>query len=144
MVRIEQFFQALVARLSPTQAQFVKFALVGAFATLVDIAVLYLSFEVGFGLYSGQVIAYIVAASVQWSLNRQFTFRYRGTMRAHHQWARSVSLMTVGAAVNYAIYAALVTFVALIAAYPFIGVIAGAFGSLTVNFNVSRRFVFHR
>ncbi len=129
-------------RLSPTGFQFLKFSLVGTVAYITDVCVLYLSFLVGFGLYNGRVVSYLVAATAQWALNRRFTFAYQGDMRAHHQWAKSVIFMAAGASVNYGIYVLLVMSFDFAAAYPFVGVAAGSLGGLAVNFPLSRKFVF--
>jgi len=134
----------LETRLPPTGFQFVKFVMVGSIAYATDVSVLYLSFNFGFGLYSGRVVSFLLAVTVQWALNRRFTFAYQGTMRPHHQWARSVVFMAAGASVNYGIYALLVSTSDFVAAYPFLGVTAGSIGGLAINFPLSRKFVFHK
>jgi len=129
-------------RFSPTGFQFLKFSLVGTVAYITDVCVLYLTFMVGFGLYNGRVVSYLAASTVQWALNRHFTFAHQSNSRAHHQWAKSVAFMAVGASVNYGIYVLLVSSFEFVAAFPFVGVAAGSLGGLAVNFPLSRKFVF--
>ncbi len=132
----------------PTQtqhprAQFLRFAAVGVGGFAVDAAVLYVAMNgLGLGLYSGRVVSYLVAATFTWYANRSFTFRQNNPPPALKQWAQFLMANGVGAAVNYSVYAALVTFVPLAAAYPVIGVAAGAIGGLAFNFNASKKWVF--
>jgi putative flippase GtrA len=50
----------------------------------------------------------------------------------------------IGGAVNYGVYAAIVTYTADAAAWPVIGVAAGSAAGLVFNFAVSKFWVFRR
>ena len=124
-------------------AQFLRFAAVGVCGLIVDTAVLYLAmFGTGLGLYSGRVVSYLVAATFTWAANRRFTFVQNDPSPVVQQWARFLLANGIGAVVNYGVYAALVTFVPLAAAYPVIGIGAGSIAGLAFNYNSSKRWVF--
>lgn len=125
-------------------AQFVRFAVVGTAAFLVDAAVLYVAVWAGLGLYSGRIVSYLVAATFTWYGNRRITFdsRAQSAPAAMAQWIRFLLTNLVGGAVNYAVYAVLVSQLELVRAYPVIGVAAGSIAGLGVNFTLSRWLVF--
>jgi putative flippase GtrA len=122
-------------------AQFVKFGSVGLIGLVMDTAAVY-GLRGSLGLYGAGVVAYGVAASGNWLLNRVWTFRGQGTGPAHRQWARFLAANLVGFALNRGTYALLVTFVAAAARQPVIATSAGAIAGMFVNFHLSRRMVF--
>jgi len=126
-------------------AEFLRFALVGAAGFVVDIAVLQSWLAVtGDRPYSGQAIAWCVAVTANWWLNRVFTFRDRSPAPLLRQWAHYVAVNSGGAAANYAVYAALVWTVPLCRSFPVLAVAAGTVAGLAFNFLGSRAFVFRR
>ncbi len=143
LLRIAAYFPpsfatpARVARL----AQFVKFGSVGLIGLVMDTAAVY-GLRGSLGLYGAGVVAYGVAASGNWLLNRIWTFRGQGAGPAHRQWARFLAANLVGFALNRGTYALLVTFVAAAAHQPVIATSAGAIAGMFVNFHLSRRMVF--
>jgi putative flippase GtrA len=122
-------------------AQFVRFGVVGVLGFLVDTATVYAAKPV-FGLYGAGALAYPVAASFNWALNRAWTFRGHGTGPRHHQWARFLAANAVGFVLNRGCYAILVTFSQVCADNPVLAVAAGAIAGLFTNFTLSRRLVF--
>jgi putative flippase GtrA len=132
--------RATAARVA-TLAQFVKFGAVGLSGLIIDTATVY-ALRGSLGLYGAGIVAYVVAASVNWLLNRIWTFRGRGSGPAHHQWGRFMLANLVGFALNRGTYALLVTFVPIAAAQPVIATSAGSVAGMFVNFYLSRRMVF--
>ncbi len=126
---------------SDLAAQFLRFGMVGAVGFLFDTATVY-ALRVPLGLYGAGIAAYLVAASVNWALNRTWTFRGRGKGRASRQWARYMITNVAGFVLNRGTYAALVTVVPLCAAQPVLAVAAGAVAGMGVNFALSRSVVF--
>lgn len=124
--------------------QFIRFAIVGTAAFVVDTAVLYLALWAGLGLYSGRAVSYLVAATFTWYGNRRITFasRAQGTSAVTAEWIRFLLTNLVGGAVNYAVFAALVSQLELARTFPVIGVAAGAIAGLSVNFTLSKWLVF--
>lgn len=122
--------------------QFPRFALVGAAGFVVDTTALYAALALGAGLYVGRLISYLAAATATWALNRHYTFRESRTDRPALEWIRFLAANSVGGAVNYGTYAAMVTLLPFVAAHPWLGVAAGSFAGLIVNFTLSRKLVF--
>ncbi|MEO9188730.1 MAG: GtrA family protein [Acetobacteraceae bacterium] len=122
-------------------AQFLRFGVVGVIGFLFDTATVY-ALRAPLGLYGAGIAAYLVAASVNWGLNRTWTFRGRGGGPAHHQWARYMLTNVAGFVLNRGTYAVLVTLFVVCAAQPVLAVAAGAVAGMGVNFALSRRVVF--
>jgi len=122
-------------------AQFTRFGVVGLVGLVIDTATVYGLWH-ALGLYGAGVVAYLVAASGNWLLNRLWTFRGQGTGPAHRQWAMFMLANLVGFVLNRGTYALLVTFLPVAAAQPVIATSAGAVAGMFVNFSLSRRLVF--
>ncbi|MFN6956163.1 MAG: GtrA family protein [Acetobacteraceae bacterium] len=122
--------------------EFLRFGVVGGIGFVVDTAVLYGALALGAGLYLGRAISYVAAATTTWALNRIWTFRGRGSGPAGRQWALFVVVNLGGFVLNYGTYAALVTWVPLVAAHPVLGVAAGSIAGMFSNFFLSRSLVF--
>ena len=121
--------------------QFLRFGVVGVVGFLFDAATVY-ALRGPLGLYGAGVAAYFVAASVNWALNRHWTFRGRSGGPMHRQWVRYLLANLAGFLLNRGTYAALVTVVPLCAEQPVLAVAAGAVAGMAVNFTLSRRVVF--
>ena len=132
--------QATAQRVA-TLAQFVKFGFVGFVGLAIDTATVY-ALRGSLGLYGAGVAAYFAAATLNWMLNRVWTFRGRGSGKAHHQWGRFLAANSVGFVLNRGTYALLVTFLAAAARQPVIATSAGAVAGIFVNFYLSRRVVY--
>ena len=118
--------------------RFLKFCVVGTLGFAVDAGVL-LALADGLGIdpYLARVFSFLAAASATWWLNRRYTFEVeRAASRG--EWARYVSLMLLGAAVNYGAYALAITVWELARAHLWIGVALGSIAGLAVNFATSR------
>jgi putative flippase GtrA len=123
-------------------AQFMQFGVVGVVGFVVDTAALY-AIRAPAGLYVGGAIAYLVAVTTTWWLNRIWTFRAVDTVHsAHHQWARFVLANLPGLALNLGTYFTLVALSATCAAIPVIAVAAGAVAGMFANFFLTRAVVF--
>ncbi len=108
---------------------------------LFDTATVY-TLRHSLGLYGAGMVAYLVAATVTWLLNRLWTFRGSSTGSVHRQWARFLMVNLLGFVLNRGTYALLVTFVARCAAQPVYAVGAGALAGMFLNFYLSRTMVF--
>jgi putative flippase GtrA len=121
--------------------QFIRFGIVGGIGFVLDTATVY-ALRHPLGLYGAGLVAYVVAASGNWLLNRIWTFRGQGSAPVHRQWAMFMIANLAGFVLNRGTYAVLVTVVAAAAEQPVIATAAGAVAGLLVNFNLSRRLVF--
>ena len=124
-----------------TLVQFLMFGTVGVVGFLFDTAAVY-SLRRSLGLYGAGAVAYLVAATVTWLLNRLWTFRGLGSGPVHQQWAQFLVVNLGGFVLNRGTYALLVTFVALCAEQPVYAVAAGALVGMFLNFSLSRAIVF--
>jgi putative flippase GtrA len=122
-------------------AQFLRFGAVGLIGLIIDTTSVY-GLRHALGLYGAGLVAYVIAASGNWILNRMWTFRGQGSGPAHRQWAMFMVTNMAGFALNRGTYALLVTFVAAAAEQPVIATAAGAVAGMFVNFSLSRRLVF--
>jgi len=139
---MEAFLARYVA--APRQvllAQFLRFGAVGAAGFVVDTATVYAT-KAELGLYGAGLLAFFVAASANWAMNRAWTFRGLGSGPLHRQWAKFLAVNAIGFVFNRGCYALLVTFSPLCAENPVLAVAAGAVAGLFSNFALSRRLVF--
>jgi putative flippase GtrA len=121
--------------------QFARFGTVGLIGLVIDTATVYATRH-ALGLYGAGLLAYVVTASVNWALNRVWTFRGMGSGSLVRQWAMFMVANLGGFVLNRGTYAALVTFLPAAAAEPVIATAAGSVAGMLVNFNLSRRLVF--
>jgi putative flippase GtrA len=122
-------------------AQFLRFGAVGAIGFVVHTAVVY-ALRAPLGLYGAWPPAFLVAATVNWALNRAWTFRGRNRGKMYHQWLKFLAVNGVGIVLNGIAYFTLVTVSALCVTYPVIAVFAGTMAGMFANFFLSRRLVF--
>ena len=128
--------------------QFHRFLAVGALGFLVDFSVLYLAVHYGkFGLISGRVLSFIVAATVTWKINRQFTFpgaHVATAICAVRQWLRYMCTTAIGGAINIGIYQVWLNVSDYSTVNLFLATVAGSAIALAVNFTLSKYIVFSR
>ncbi len=130
----------LLARIG-VMTQFLRFAVVGGAGFIVDTACVY-ALRGEFGLYGAGLIAWAVAVTANWLMNRLWTFRGQGGGPAHRQFLRYVAVNLVGFVLNRGAYALMVTFVAAAAAEPVLATAAGAVAGMFANYFLSRAMVF--
>ncbi len=121
--------------------QFLRFAVVGGTGFIVDTACVY-ALRAELGLYGAGLIAWAVAVTTNWLMNRLWTFRGQGGGPAHRQFLRYVAVNVVGFVLNRGAYALMVTFVAAAAAEPVLATAAGAVAGMFANYFLSRAMVF--
>ena len=122
-------------------AQIAAFGCTGLFGLALDIATVY-ALRRPLGLYGAGMVAYLVAATGNWALNRLWTFRHADQTAAHRQWAMFLVVNLAGLVLNRGTYALLITFVPACAEEPAYAVAAGAVAGMGVNFILTRRLVF--
>lgn len=121
---------------------FLRFCLVGGVGFLVDAGVLQLAVSVFFmDRYLARVMSFLIAATIAWLLHRVFTFRDRSPRRAR-QLLAFIGINVFGAALNYGIYAALISGGGLFWEYPALAVAVGSGVALILNFTLGRKFIF--
>ena len=127
------------------QSEFLRFAVIGTVAFVIDTIVLYVMLWIGVGHYRGRVVSYLVALTFTWYGNRRITFastRAHGAQAIAAEWLRYVMANLTGGLVNYSMYAWLVSAFPLVRANPVLGVAAGSIAGLSVNFTLNKLLVF--
>src|SRR5262245_35024316 len=93
-----------------TRIRFVKFSGIGIVSFAIDVLAFKAALSLaGISPYEARVISFLVATSAAWWLNRTFTFHDVGGDRWERQWARFMGANLVGGAVNYAVFAVMLT-----------------------------------
>ena len=136
--------KALIARHRATAQEFLRFGVIGLLGFFVDLGAFHLGLDVcGFGHYGSAFFAFPFAASFTWIGNRLFTFREGGRhLSVAAQWARFMSICTVGIVINRGTFSLLTATLPLVYAHPALGLIAGSVAGMFFNFALARRWVF--
>lgn len=124
--------------------RFFRFGVAGGVGFVVDAAVLTALVELaGMNPYVARIFSFYIAATSTWLVNRHYTFGDRPSGRSlFGEWLHYLSMMMVGGATNYAIYALSLSVSATVREYPALGVLIGTSVSMFVNFNTSKHLIF--
>ncbi len=126
----------------PGLTRLFRFAAIGSLGFVWDTLTTYATRHL-IGLLPAALLAFVVAASLNWVANRLWTFRDRpcegGLLR---QWALYMAANSLGFLLNRGTFTALVLVFATCRAHPVIGLAAGAVAGLAANFGLSHRVVF--
>lgn len=122
--------------------QLAKFSLVGIVGFFVNAGLVSLS-TTTIGPAFAQLLAFPLAATTTWLLNRRITFAASGR-HPREEWARYVTANLLGWVANNGVYFALIFTVPLAHKFPVIAVAAGSIFGLAFNFSASRRHVFNQ
>ncbi|MFT9359132.1 GtrA family protein [Acetobacter okinawensis] len=122
--------------------RFLKFGVVGSLGFIWDTGAVY-GLRPFIGLTAATLIAYFFAATLNWILNRLWTFRGMG----HHdhpvlQWLRFLSANSLGFFLNRGTVYTLFYAFPLCIRHPVIALAAGSFAGLIANFKLSQKMVF--
>lgn len=121
--------------------EFLRFGSVGVGGFCVDTAFVYMM-RASIGLYAAGIVGYLAAATVNWALNRAWTFRYRRHTPPHVQWTRFLAVNLIGFSLNRGMYVFLIATEVTARKQPILAVAAGAAVGFGVNFILSRSLVF--
>lgn len=122
-----------------------RFGVTGVLAAGVDMGVLHLGTSLlGLNLYWGRLLSYLIAASFAWYLNRRITFTDRRDQSVFGEWLKYLVANSLGGAINYSVYAVLVSSMDVFYQHPYLAVGVGSLAGLAANFTMSQQFVFGR
>lgn len=132
--------------------QFVQFGIVGLIGMAVDTATVY-ALRHAIGLIAAGFCGYLIAASLNWLLNRIWTFRpptdpgetaieTAPAMSARRQWALFLLANLPGFILNRGTFIALVSLSATCHAHPVLAIACGSLAGMAANFTLSRRLMF--
>ena len=126
-------------------SQFLRFAIVGGVGFFLNEATLYIALNgLTLGRYSAPIFSFLCTVTFTWWGNRLLTFadHARGAGGMVREWASFVAANSIGLAVNYAVYGAVITFAPAPLNSPYIALAFGTLAGLIFNFVLSARFVF--
>ena len=130
--------------MNPTIRKFLLFGLAGGAGFVVDTAILYL-LKGALGLYGARAISFLCAVATTWIINRSFAFKGQSAnLPVWREFLHYLGAMILGGVVNYAVYAALVATIPLVAEQPVLGVAAGVVAGMFVNFLLADKLVFRQ
>lgn len=126
----------------PQILQFIKFGMVGTSGLLIDISTVYL-LRATIGLTWATLVAYFIAASSNWFINRLWTFQ---AIKPKHtlfwQWLRFILTNILGFCCNRGVVFSLFFISQTCKNTPYIPLIIGAFTGMAANFHLSRKLVY--
>lgn len=86
--------------------------------------------------------AFVLAVTLTWLLNRFLTFRGLGAHRPAGEAIRYFVIESIGASINFAVYAAILTNGAKLLSHPVLALACGAGAAFIFNYTALRFFVF--
>lgn len=120
-----------------------RFVVVGGVGFLVDAAVLMLLVNVnGWNPFYARLLSFAVAVTATWLLNRRYTFARRRRHRTHAEYSRYVLAQSLGAALNYAVFAACLVGSQRLRELPVLALAVGSIVAMGFNFWVMQWLVF--
>ncbi len=126
--------------MATTAQQFIRFCAVGAVGFVVDAGTTLALVHLGLaGPLLGRGLAFMLASSVTWMLNKRFTFQASGGL---NRWSLYVVLTAVGALLNVGVYALWIGAFGSTPAQIVVGILWGATLALAFNFTLSKYLIF--
>ncbi|TWH76039.1 putative flippase GtrA [Azomonas agilis] len=120
--------------------QFLRFLVVGTIGFIVNAGIVEFLY-VHVGLVWCQLIAFPIAATCTWWLNRNYTFTPTKSS-IFKEWSRYITANGLGWFINNGVYFFLVLNVSYVHMQPVLAVAAGSCTGLAFNFLMTRLFVF--
>jgi putative flippase GtrA len=135
----------VLSRTTPAQRllarQFLQFAIIGTAGFVWDTCIIYAI--VGYvGPYAAGMISFIIVGSINWLLNRFWTYRNLSHDAMHRQLVRFLIANAVGLVLNRGTYMTLIATQPLFRAHLVLAIAAGGGAGMFVNFFLSRKLVF--
>jgi putative flippase GtrA len=138
-----QVLDAIVAALAGVgmSEDFVRFGMVGTVGLCCDTTTVY-TLRPFIGLYGAGAAGFMVAASMNWLLNRLWTFKRQEHEPARIQWPKFVAANLIGFTLNRGTFFILISLSTLCADKPFVAIFVGTMVGLALNYFLSKRFIF--
>ena len=121
---------------------FPRFLAVGSVGFMVDAGVLWVLMALGGDAYLSRGLSFAMAVSVTWALNRRWTFRSTRRKSLHQEYAGYAAVQGAGIAVNFAIYALILSALGATAATAVVALAGGSVVALAVNYLGMKHLVF--
>jgi putative flippase GtrA len=121
--------------------QFIRFAIIGTLGFVWD-TIIVTTLAPRIGVYVAGIVSYFIVATINWLLNRVWTYRHVSHGVRHRQLMLFLLANSAGLVLNRGTYSLLVHFVPFCRIYLVVPVAAGGLCGMFVNFFLSRRLVF--
>ena len=120
------------------------FTVGGVGGLLIDAGIVQMLVSFGhWNPYLARVLSFLLAATFTWWWNRRYTFSTRHSGRTPRaEWLHWMGLMSMGALVNYGVYALLLLNYPGLHQWPALPAAAGSALAALVNFSTARRMLF--
>jgi len=120
--------------------EFLRFCVVGTVGFIVDASLTLLLHQFAWiSPLACRVLAFIVAATCTWALNRRFTFR---SHRGASSWLPYIGLTTLGAGINVGVYFTWIQQAGSSATQLLVGVAMGSVAAMGFNFITAKTITF--
>jgi putative flippase GtrA len=120
-----------------------RFGLVGVAGALVHMGAFWLMQRLmGLGNSTGWLVAFFLAATSTWAMNRTFTFQDRANAEQTTEWLRYLAIAGGGAAAHFGVFYLATRFIQLFAHYPALAIIPGSLASFVVTYTGASLLVF--
>lgn len=127
--------------------EFLSFCIVGGIAFFVDAGVFYFSNILFGNYYYSRIISYLFAVTFTWYFNKKITFgnvsQHSGGISSLIEWLKFLYTQSFGFAVNYSVFATLVTFTIFFKEMPLFAIAFATIPSLFINFLGAKFLVFN-
>jgi len=120
------------------------FLIVGGGGFFVHAGVLYMLTRLGVNSLAAWFPAFVTAVIFTWALNRLTAFRGLGDKTVKREAAGYFIVQSVGAAVNFVIYAAVIALAPGVLSHPIIALFIGAVFAAVFNYVALRKFIYAR
>lgn len=126
-----------------TLKQLMLFSFSGVIGFAVDAGIVMAMIRlVGINLITAQIVAFMVAVTVTWAINRRFTFRNKKSLNKFKEWLKYLGANAFGGAVNNAVFTVLVINSFVFAKNPVLAIASGSFAGLLFNFSSAKILIF--
>lgn len=122
-----------------------SFTFVGGIGFMADASVLTLLVNgLNWGPYRARLCSFAVAVTLTWYLNRHWTFASQARNNKKIEYARYLTVQSIGALLNLGIYSICLETFPVMVTYPVLALAIGSGIALFFNFYASRYFVFRQ
>jgi len=129
--------------MNSTTKQLILFSLAGVIGFSVDAGIVMTIIRLTHAnLILAQIVAFLVAVTVTWAINRRFTFWHKKSPQKIKEWLRYLGANAFGGAVNNGVFSALVIGSPLFDKVPVLAVASGSIAGLLFNFSSAKALVF--
>jgi putative flippase GtrA len=120
-----------------------RFGLVGVVGAAVHIGAFWMLQRItGLDNSPAWMLAFCIAATCTWAMNRSFTFQDRASDKRATEWLRYLAIASAGAVAHFAAFLLAIRFVPFFAQHPALAILPGSLASFVVTYAGASLLVF--